>query len=278
MSGLAFFVSMSALTYFDPATGVGVPLSGGSPLGLHVHECGRMELGASWNYRDVCSPFWRAYFNLSEGAAVRVGGNRYELGSKALVLLPEEVRFDCIASEGVPHFWVHFSVTGLWPPPDGPVIIPLSAAEQALWTELSDETAVAVAGDIHRLRNRCAGLLLMAAAQMGAAAVPGGSPELQAWLVWLERSLDEALDIPSMARQAGMGSRAFLNWFKAGTGSTPMAYLKVRRAREACRRLRFTTESIEVIAEGTGFANRYHFSRVFREQTGRTPADYRLRG
>jgi len=269
---------MSALTYFDPATGVGLPLSGGSPLGLQVHECGRMDLGTTWNYRDVCSPFWRAYFNLSAGAAVRVGGKRYELGPQALVLLPEEVCFDCIAKEGVAHCWVHFSVTGAWQAGGGAVTVSLNAAERALWAELSEEAAVAVSGDANRLRNRCAGLLLMALGKVENADASRVSPELQSWLGWLERSLDQALDIPSMAKQAGMGSRAFLNWFKGETGTTPMVYLKGRRVREACRKLRFTMASIERIAEDTGFSNRYHFSRVFREQTGRTPADYRRRG
>lgn len=278
MSGWVYFVSMSALTYFDPVTGVGVPLSGGTPLGLHVYECGRMDLGTAWNYCEVCSPFWRAYFNLSEGAAVRVAGKRHELGPQVLILLPEEVRFDCIAREGVAHFWVHFSVTGAWPSVTGAVTVSLSSAEQALWTELSEETTDAVAGDAHRLRNQCAGLLLMALGKAVNADASSTSPELQAWLTWVERSLNQALDIPSMAKQAGMGSRAFLNWFKGETGTTPMAYLKGRRVREACRKLRFTTASIERIAEETGFSNRYHFSRVFREKTGRTPADYRRRG
>lgn len=268
---------MSALTYFDPSTGAGIPLSGQSPASLHVHECGRMNLGPEWNYRAVCSPFWRVYFNLSEGAAVRVDGKRYPLGPQTLVLLPEEIRFDCIASKGVSHFWVHFSVTGAWPPVSGVANVPLNLAEKALWTALAEETAVAAAVDSHRFRNRCAGLLLLALGKVEDAGESGPSPELQSWLNWLERSLGEALDIACMAKQAGMGSRAFLNWFKGETGTTPMAYFKSRRVRDACRRLRFTTASIERIAEETGFSNRYHFSRVFRELTGRTPADYRRR-
>ncbi len=269
---------MSEPTYFDPSTSEGISLSAESPLGLHVHECGQMVLGQEWNYHNVCSPFWRAYFNLVAGAAVQVDGKRYELVPQTLVLLPEEVRFDCIASQGVPHFWVHFSVTGTRSPLPGALEVPLNSAEQTLWAALSEETAVAAAGDSHRLRNRCAGMLLLALSKMENAGESSVSRELQSWLDWLERSLGEALDIPSMATQVGMGSRVFLNWFKRETGSTPMAYLRGRRVREACRKLRFTAASIERIAEETGFANRYHFSRVFREQTGRTPADYRRRG
>jgi AraC-like DNA-binding protein len=49
----------------------------------------------------------------------------------------------------------------------------------------------------------------------------------------------------------------------------------------ACHRLIHTHDSIEQIAEAHGFANRFHFTRVFRAVRGTSPAAWRrecLRG
>jgi AraC-like DNA-binding protein len=37
----------------------------------------------------------------------------------------------------------------------------------------------------------------------------------------------------------------------------------------------YTCRKIEEIAEMTGFTDRYHFSRVFKHQRGKSPAAYR---
>ena len=72
-----------------------------------------------------------------------------------------------------------------------------------------------------------------------------------------------------------MSVEAFIRWFKARTGRTPAAFVTERRVREACRRLAFGEESIEQVAEATGFANRHHFSRVFKQHAGCGPAEFR---
>jgi two-component system response regulator YesN len=49
------------------------------------------------------------------------------------------------------------------------------------------------------------------------------------------------------------------------------------RVRKAATLLRGTRQSIEEIAEQTGFPNRYYFSRVFKKMTGHSPADFRAK-
>ena len=278
MSGCVFFVSINATTYFDPLTGLGFALSGEKPLDLHVHECGTIIMAANWNHQEVYSPFWRAYFNEDAGAAICFNGKRTELGPTHLVLLPERVLFDCVPMPGVRHVWIHFSLMGRPNSPRKPTTLSLTPAEQTLWSEAATQMGNAQKGHEYTLRQRCAGLLLMALSKEERLPNTSQSPELYSFLLWIEQSLSQPLGIDSLARRAGMSTRTFLNWFKTSVGTTPMVYLKAQRIREACRLLRFGTESIEQIATATGFANRYHFTRVFREQTGITPAAYRLRG
>jgi YesN/AraC family two-component response regulator len=45
--------------------------------------------------------------------------------------------------------------------------------------------------------------------------------------------------------------------------------------REAAHLLANTEETLEAIAEKTGFANRHYLSRVFKKVTGDSPASFR---
>jgi transcriptional regulator GlxA family with amidase domain len=72
-----------------------------------------------------------------------------------------------------------------------------------------------------------------------------------------------------------MSRRSFLRWFSEEIGETPMAWLRRIRIREACRLLRFGNQSLDEIAEATGFADRHHFTRVFTAMTGMGPAAFR---
>jgi transcriptional regulator GlxA family with amidase domain len=91
----------------------------------------------------------------------------------------------------------------------------------------------------------------------------------------IEHTLDGDITNPTLARQAGMSVEAFIRWFKARTGRTPAAFVAERRIREACRLLAFAEDSVEQVAEAVGFANRHHFSRVFKRYAGCGPAAFR---
>jgi transcriptional regulator GlxA family with amidase domain len=55
----------------------------------------------------------------------------------------------------------------------------------------------------------------------------------------------------------------------------PHQFIMENRTKEACRLLAFSDQSIEEIANRTGFANRHHFSRAFARRMNRGPAAYR---
>jgi transcriptional regulator GlxA family with amidase domain len=78
-----------------------------------------------------------------------------------------------------------------------------------------------------------------------------------------------------LARSVGMHTNAFIRLFRSVTGCTPVDFLKNARLEEACVLLHQTDTSIEDIAEKTGFCDRGHFSRVFTQAIGYSPARYR---
>ena len=58
-------------------------------------------------------------------------------------------------------------------------------------------------------------------------------------------------------------------------GLPPIRYFTERRIAAAAWRLATSDEEIADIATATGFANRFHFSRIFSRQLGCGPAAYR---
>jgi transcriptional regulator GlxA family with amidase domain len=98
---------------------------------------------------------------------------------------------------------------------------------------------------------------------------------LEAVLTWMAGHLDEELTVESLAARAHMSPRTFARRFRAETGTTPYHWITGQRVLLAQRLLEETDETVDVIAEHTGFGNaavlRHHFGRW----RGTTPQAYR---
>ncbi|MDR1097842.1 MAG: helix-turn-helix domain-containing protein [Tannerella sp.] len=94
----------------------------------------------------------------------------------------------------------------------------------------------------------------------------------------IENNIGEEFTNESLAGMANMATNAFSRLFKESTGDTLQHFIKKKRIRTACLLLLHSDKSIDEIAEETGFANRYHFTRIFGKITGFAPAGYRKEG
>jgi transcriptional regulator GlxA family with amidase domain len=101
------------------------------------------------------------------------------------------------------------------------------------------------------------------------------SEKLKRIHAWMENGIRAPPSLEEMAAHAAMSRCSFLRWFSAEIGETPVASLRRLRIREACRLLRFGKQSVDEIAEATGFANRHHFTRAFNAVSGMGPAAFR---
>jgi AraC-like DNA-binding protein len=94
-------------------------------------------------------------------------------------------------------------------------------------------------------------------------------------LSWIETHVAEPINVPLLARQAGMSVRSFHRHFRAATGRTPQDYLvrqRIARAREALAA--HPAERIDTVAAQCGFEDSNYFSRVFRNRTGMAPRHF----
>lgn len=264
----------------------------------------QLVIDQRWVFR-LCDPFWRLYFNRDAGAAVADGRRRWELPPYRAVLIPAwgDVRGTCVSP--VRHFYLHFETPGL---PDAwvrracrePLVLPDDAVLRAMLDALASETTPvypdSAPGDrwrlpecpaqgataAWRLRAEAAASWALARAleQIDPQAVAElgterGDDEIGPALSEIDGHLGEPLSVTRLARRCGLSPDHFARRFASATGRTPMRYLQERRIAAAADRLINGEATIEAVARDAGFANRFHFTRVFTRLIGTPPAAYR---
>ena len=94
-------------------------------------------------------------------------------------------------------------------------------------------------------------------------------------VLYIESRFDESITLPDIAKAAGMNHTTLTALMKEELGLTAIEYLMKYRITVAEKQLEFTSVPIKDIANMTGFKTVQHFSRVFKSQTGATPAEFR---
>ena len=94
-------------------------------------------------------------------------------------------------------------------------------------------------------------------------------------VLYIESRFDESITLPDIAKAAGMNHTTLTALMKEELGLTAIEYLMKYRITVAEKQLEFTSVPIKDIANMTGFKTVQHFSRVFKAQTGTTPAEFR---
>ncbi len=94
---------------------------------------------------------------------------------------------------------------------------------------------------------------------------------------WLQATDAKEIDLPTLARRAGLEERTFLRRFQKATGLTTTEYCQRLRVGKARELLQFGTLSFDQVAWEVGYADPGAFRKVFTRIVGLTPNDYRRR-
>lgn len=89
---------------------------------------------------------------------------------------------------------------------------------------------------------------------------------------------DPSLRVADLAAAAHVSEPALRTWFRNAFGLSPVHFLRRERVARARMLLLTTDDTIDRIAEASGFNDVPFFYRVFKQQTATTPARYRERG
>ena len=113
-----------------------------------------------------------------------------------------------------------------------------------------------------------------AAAESGSASAPRNET-VEKICAYLMANYNQKLNLGSVAAQFYLSPYYLSRLFRRVTGQSIVDFINVRRI-EAARRLLETTDlGINDVAEETGFSTTAHFRRVFHEQVGVSPMQYR---
>lgn len=266
--------------YLQPESSLGIHLTSLAEWkvpGVLIHECGFQKQMRNWNYPNVLSPFWRLYYNSRPGNYVRWKKRRIDLTPQRLLLIPDHCLFDCCGPRQPPHLWIHFSLT-----PShsfdctSPLEIKLNPALRLLLQEIRRLCSRRQSTKIMRtIAHHAAAVLHATLAQCPPPLSKPLPSRIQNILKLIQTASTLEYSNQSLARQAGMRAETFRRCFKHHIGCTAMQYIQKNRIHQACRDLAFTDQSIEQIAEKTGFPNRHYFTRIFTKVMRQSPAIFR---
>jgi len=93
--------------------------------------------------------------------------------------------------------------------------------------------------------------------------------------LWLQKNLAGPISIAALAKRFGLSSRTLARRFRAATGLAPQAYLQGLRVAEARDLLRHTNLAVGDISWRVGLNDTSYFAKLFRENVGMTPLQYR---
>ena len=264
----------------------------GDALHLRCFVCDCLTIGGDWNTRNVRDSYWRFYWNDRDGAGLETPSGDFALRGERGYFVPAGVAFHCRNATPLHHFYIHFDAVGF----SGPVMRELFSAP----LELPDDAGIAhsVRGLMQDRQRHAesfgedfAALCRMKALLFAGLALHLGSlsterlekcgrlnaalrPVLPA-AQRIEEDPARPHPIRELANACCMSETHFIRRFRELIGQTPTRYVQERRVTLAAQRLLFTQDSIERIAEETGFGNRFYFTRLFTRQTGVSPAAYR---
>ena len=267
--------------YDRPYSGVGIeydPL-GITPdrAGITLHEAGYLPANCDWNYPGVFSPFWRLYYNSQGGHCVLFGERMIELTPEHIMLIPPHCLFHCLGLNPVPTFWLAFNFSqtldaALTPP----VLIAPRDTEMCLIRDLQQLIVADLASEpLGAIFRHSLALLQVVLARPELLWQPALPDYLVRVRHYIQAHIGKPLTNPVLAKKAGLSVAGFERAFKRHMGTTVARHVTEMRIREASRLLLQTDETIDTIAENTGFPNRSYFSRVFKNTIAETPAKFR---
>lgn len=131
------------------------------------------------------------------------------------------------------------------------------------------------------VRNLLSDFILMAYKNMPETALPTeekmarNARRIKKMLAFIHSNYHREIDIQSVADSAQLSKSECLRCFKTTVGITPAVYIRDYRIRCAAIMLENTAEKVAEIGEKCGFGESSYFIKVFKEQKGVTPVEYR---
>ena len=101
--------------------------------------------------------------------------------------------------------------------------------------------------------------------------------QIKALMAYIHDHFQEPISIEELAQSAHISRRLCFRLFQNNLHMTPVAYIRSYRLQRACRMLHSTDMSVTDIAYACGLGSSSYLSKLFRQEYGCTPHEYRKR-
>lgn len=91
----------------------------------------------------------------------------------------------------------------------------------------------------------------------------------------IHKNLNRPLSVAQLSKELGVSRSHLIRQFKKGTQMTPLRYLNQARVEKAKELLQYTTFNVSEVSLQVGFKSIFHFSKVFRQLSGRNPSEFK---
>lgn len=272
---------------------------------LQLHCCRYWWL-KHWEFKELSFPYWRVYHNSYQGAVILYNGKEYALRpDKILMIAPNtpyatrlynhaipetgyvikggQINSDfpeskAIKKEYILHLFIHFNLG-----------MPYDNVSPGIFTyDLTDhlkEKLIRIKKHLnyeHARFSFFASLAIQSLICDLLVDLPKKNWDLIAKdyrimdvLNYVENNVSDDLNNLVLSKISNLASNAFARLFTEEIGISPQKYVKKKKIDKACILLHHSNASIDEVAGQTGFADRYHFSRIFKQITSISPAMYK---
>jgi AraC-like DNA-binding protein len=232
-------------------------------------------------------PAWRLSFLDGPGASLEIGEKRISFpGGRAILIPPGST--DAKPEGDVPQLLVQFqlrlaAVEHAAALGAAPIVLPPDELRDRLCGRLRrdlEASSTASAATCSRAK-ALVNLSVAAAFDLRRDVLDDGERDddaerqLRPVLRYIDEHLEDPLDNARLAAFVHASESHFIRMFRRVVGCTPARHVQERRVQQAAELLSQTNLTIDEIAERCGFANRFHFSRVFAQRMVEPPGRYR---
>lgn len=259
-------------------------------LDIRILHVGRHDLGVGgWEHERLAGAHWRLYHNSAPGPTLIVAGEPMELEPGALYIIPPSSKMSSFNTKPFVQIFIHFDVVSTLPILfeelfAGPTVVAQLPGQAECVVELGrrvDETPYPNLGAeclakamVYEAYAQCVNGMSRDDVRRMWTRLDAVRPVMAA-LQHIERNLSNPIRNPELASLCRMSEDHFIRRFREAVGIPPSKYVLHRRIVMAAQRLLFTADTIDQIADSTGFTDRFYFSRIFAREMGRPPAAYR---
>lgn len=246
---------------------------------LEIEKAEFRPIGKSWDGNTYLSQNWRFYHNESPGTAIIIDGKKYIFTPNKCQIIAPGTLFLTEQKRDVTQLYSHFSVAptraisqrGLYEIEYDSIL--QSLVSNATQNMLKSDPSFFSGKGLSLMSSICSYAISQLPDEIFSP--PKIDPRIQQAMTEMEANPHLPHNIESIAQKLGFSRSAFIRLFKIQTGTSPYSLLSDFRMTLAKEKLAFSDEAIESISQATGFRDRFHFSRFFKQRIGISPARYR---